>query len=71
MTPLYRSLFTKEFLSYKDILKGDFMSTELSTKAKKAKNEYQKKWSKDHPGKTKQYQATYWERKAQEIEQNN
>ena len=31
---------------------------------KERQNEYRKQWAKDNPGKIKEYQARYWEKKA-------
>lgn len=31
-------------------------------------NTYKRKWHKEHPEKNKEYQARYWDRKAQELQ---
>lgn len=43
------------------------MNKNLSNKAVELRREYYKKWRQNNPNKIKQYQKTYWERKAQET----
>lgn len=40
---------------------------ELSDKARLARNAYQRTWRRKHPEKLRQYNADYWERKADPI----
>jgi len=35
----------------------------MTEESRKAFNEYQKKWRKKHPEKTREYQERYWKRK--------
>lgn len=41
---------------------------EYRRKNRERLNAYRRKWSKDNPDKVKQYQETYWKKKAQEQE---
>lgn len=41
----------------------------LSEEARKMKNAYLRKWRKKNPEKTKQHQINYWEKKAQEQQE--
>lgn len=43
------------------------MNKELQKAVKMAKREYYRKYRKNNPEKYKQYQKTYWEKKAREI----
>ena len=40
---------------------------DLSDEARRLRNAYNRKWFKKNPGKAKQYQIKYWERKATEL----
>lgn len=42
----------------------------LSDEARQMKNAYLRRWRKNNPKKTRQHQINYWEKKAQE-QQNN
>ena len=39
----------------------------MNEAAKEARRAYKRKWNREHPDKVKQYQANYWNRKAQEA----
>lgn len=39
----------------------------MSEEAKQARKDYIKNWRKNNPGRVKQYNKDYWERKAKEI----
>lgn len=39
----------------------------MSEEAKKARREWQRNWHRNHPGKAKEYNERYWEKKAKEA----
>lgn len=43
----------------------------MTEEAKEARREYMREWRKNNPTKQREYQATYWERKAKEMEKEN
>lgn len=45
------------------------MSIELTDKAKQVKREYQKVWRANNKDKIKQYQAKYWNKRANEAKE--
>lgn len=47
---------------------SDTEKISLRDKARKMRNEYQRRWYKAHPDKRKEYMSRYWEKKAQELE---
>lgn len=48
-------------------MKEESKRNELLQKAKEARRAYYRKWRKENPDKVKQYQETYWIKKAQET----
>lgn len=45
------------------------MSKQLSEEARKARNAYFREWRKKNPEKVKQANEKYWEKKAQEMQE--
>lgn len=42
--------------------------SKLSEEARQKRNEYMRRWRREHPEKRKEYQRRYWERKCQAAE---
>ena len=39
----------------------------MTEEAKEARRKYKRKWNKEHPDKVKEYQARYWQKKAEQA----
>ena len=39
----------------------------MTEEAKEARRAYRRKWNKEHPDKVKEYQARYWQKKADQA----
>lgn len=40
----------------------------MNEQALKARREYKRKWNREHPDKVKEYNARYWEKRAQNMD---